>query len=670
MLALNYIREYRGDYAAVFWIEAGSKESIERDYVQIYRLLYNRQMDAGPGIVKVEDAVPAVKRWFHGREGRWLVVLDSADTIDNDRDQSYIDLGYFMPDAPRLHVIVTSRSSTAKEMTTPNAVEVGEMEPSEATELFQRYAKMTEEGPDVTREVDEIVNELGYLALAITLAGLYVSVTDHLSSNIREFLPEYRQRRKELLQRRPKQHIHRYGESVLSTWEASFEAIENHGPAAARLLNLLAFVNFEDIFMGLFDGDGAGEDSSAFTRVEKPSEVTRSPDETETWRMFLFCGQKWTVYDLRSAFETLQTYSLIQWKSDRRSYTMHKLVHAWGQDRLEADRQQQLSGLALELMADASGQDGLDPSRQLRLVPHVMASFGVFSLLHKPLDELVMNRLAMIDGMEGFLYRIGRWSEAYNMRLFHFRKIKKILGKEHPDTLRSMNNLALVLSRQGNYKEAEPIHRQVLALYGTVLGKEHPDTLTSMNNLAEVLSSQGSYKEAERIHRQALTLKETVLGKEHPDTLTIMNNLASVFRDRGKYEAAEQMNRRALERTPLPSSSIFKDSDESDSSETASVASSTWSESSKSSASSHASASGTLVAALDEVITDFMSDEQLRCLFAEAFIKQDRERVSRNGARLLKWLGRRLVKAANTPVEKETAKFFLAAGTIGPSLTR
>ena len=30
-LALNYIREYRGDYAAVFWIEAGSKESIERD---------------------------------------------------------------------------------------------------------------------------------------------------------------------------------------------------------------------------------------------------------------------------------------------------------------------------------------------------------------------------------------------------------------------------------------------------------------------------------------------------------------------------------------------------------------------------------------------------------------------------------------------------------------
>ena len=62
----------------------------------------------------------------------------------------------------------------------------------------------------------------------------------------------------------------------------------------------------------------------------------------------------------------------------------------------------------------------------------------------------------------------------------------------------------------------------------TVLGKEHPLTLTGINNLAEVLSGQGNYEEAERIHRQALVLKETVLGKKYPDTLTTMNNLASV----------------------------------------------------------------------------------------------------------------------------------------------
>ncbi|KAL8719781.1 MAG: hypothetical protein Q9181_008020 [Wetmoreana brouardii] len=170
-LVLNYIQEYRRDYQAIFWIEAGSKETIERDYIQVYRLLYGRQTDAGQGIVKVEDAVPAVKRWFQGRNGRCLVVLDSADNIDNNQHESYIDLGYFMPDTPGVHVIVTSRSSTAKEITHLEAVEVAEMEASEATELFKRSAKMTEAGQDILREIGDIVKELGCLALAITLAG-------------------------------------------------------------------------------------------------------------------------------------------------------------------------------------------------------------------------------------------------------------------------------------------------------------------------------------------------------------------------------------------------------------------------------------------------------------------------------------------------------------------
>lgn len=92
-------------------------------------------------MVKMEDAVAAVKRWFHGREGRWLVILDSADTIDDDQQKSYIDLDYFIPNAPGVHIIITSRSLIAKEMTTLDAVEVADMEPPEAIELFQRYAK-------------------------------------------------------------------------------------------------------------------------------------------------------------------------------------------------------------------------------------------------------------------------------------------------------------------------------------------------------------------------------------------------------------------------------------------------------------------------------------------------------------------------------------------------
>jgi hypothetical protein len=49
--------------------------------------------------------------------------------------------------------------------------------------------------------------------------------------------------------------------------------------------------------------------------------------------------------------------------------------------------------------------------------------------------------------------------------------------------------------RQGKYEQAEEMHRQALGLRETVLGKEHPPTLMSMSNLALVLSDQGKYEE-------------------------------------------------------------------------------------------------------------------------------------------------------------------------------
>jgi Tetratricopeptide repeat len=73
------------------------------------------------------------------------------------------------------------------------------------------------------------------------------------------------------------------------------------------------------------------------------------------------------------------------------------------------------------------------------------------------------------------------------------------------------------------------MHQRTLELREKALGKEHPDTLTSMSNLAEALSGQGRYAKAEWMHQQTLELREKVSGKEHPDTLTSMSNLAEAL---------------------------------------------------------------------------------------------------------------------------------------------
>jgi hypothetical protein len=63
-------QEYRNDYSATFWVEAGQKESLERDFLHIYRLLYGLKEAYGEEMVKIDDAVLGVKNWFHGQSKR------------------------------------------------------------------------------------------------------------------------------------------------------------------------------------------------------------------------------------------------------------------------------------------------------------------------------------------------------------------------------------------------------------------------------------------------------------------------------------------------------------------------------------------------------------------------------------------------------------------------
>lgn len=80
----------------------------------------------------------------------------------------------------------------------------------------------------------------------ITLTGLYVAATSRLRSDIRLYLPEYRERRKQLLSMKIKKLIQGYGESVLSTWKILFAAVRRQLAMVARLLSLLAFLDFDE----------------------------------------------------------------------------------------------------------------------------------------------------------------------------------------------------------------------------------------------------------------------------------------------------------------------------------------------------------------------------------------------------------------------------------------
>jgi hypothetical protein len=95
---------------------------------------------------------------------------------------------------------------------------------------------------------------------------------------------------------------------------------------------------------------------------------------------------------------------------------------------------------------------------------------------------------------------------------------KRVLGVEHPDTLRSMSNLALTFHGQGRWKEAEELNVQVIETRKRVLGVEHPDTLNSMYNLAFTFRGQGRDEEALALIEDCAQMGKQVLGQDHPST--------------------------------------------------------------------------------------------------------------------------------------------------------
>ena len=86
----------------------------------------------------------------------------------------------------------------------------------------------------------------------------------------------------------------------------------------------------------------------------------------------------------------------------------------------------------------------------------------------------------------------------------------------------------------------------MLALRRKVLGPEHPDTLRAMNNLAISYSDAGRRDEALKLREEVLTLRRKVLGPEHPDTLMAMTTWRCSYRDAGRGTRRSSWGNQAL----------------------------------------------------------------------------------------------------------------------------
>ncbi|KAL8763279.1 MAG: hypothetical protein Q9194_007383 [Teloschistes cf. exilis] len=532
-LAIEYSYQVRNSSPEiwVFWVHASSKAKIEEGYRRIAEATRLPGRD-DPRV----NILQLVRAWLCDESnGRWVTIVDNAD------DSSV--LSDLTGESSNGCVLVTARSQEAAFELVGNDEDILKLEPmseSYALALFRKKLKCE----DNEEEVLELLQHLDYMPLAISQAAAYIRQRAPRTT-ISKYLNDFRRSEKDrasLLNHavRDRRRDGRALNSILRTWQISFEYIQMDRPSAARLLSLMSF----------FDRQGI------------PKELITSRYEEN----------KSTV-DFEEDIEVLRSFSLIALGIKTDVFEMHRLVQFAIQKWLE--QRQELEGWKeryINIIADAFPSGRYENwGRCQMLFPH-----AELAMEYRPIEEGFLQRWAAVLGNAAwYAAEQGSYDNAEQMNRRALDGREKVLGKEHPETLTSISNLASVLRYQGKYDEAEQMNQRALdgrekilgkehphtltseeaermnrrALDGRekVLGKEHPDTLTSVSNLALVLQDQGKYDEAERMNRRALDGYEKVLGKEHPQTLTSVSNLAAVLQNQGKYEEAERMNRRALD---------------------------------------------------------------------------------------------------------------------------
>ncbi|HMP01293.1 MAG TPA: serine/threonine-protein kinase [Gemmatales bacterium] len=141
---------------------------------------------------------------------------------------------------------------------------------------------------------------------------------------------------------------------------------------------------------------------------------------------------------------------------------------------------------------------------------------------------------------------LGRQAEALALHEETLKRRKASLGPDHPETLRSMMGLANSLAALGRLAEALILREETVRLHRKKLGAEHLDTLASINNLAISYAALGRLAEARALYEETLEVRKVKLGPDHPDTLRNMTNLAVSYAVLGRRAEALALHEETL----------------------------------------------------------------------------------------------------------------------------
>jgi tetratricopeptide (TPR) repeat protein len=507
----------------VFWLHASSPERLDAGIRELANVL---QL---PGRYDTDNVLRLVEMWLRGSGKKWLLILDNADLEDVlfkpvERTTRKRTIDFLAIPSCGQTLLTTRHTNVASQFVDDcDIIIVGPMTKSDASNLFRKTAG---ENHDAT-DVGDLVDALGYIPLAIAHAAAFIVRKVPLCT-IQTYLGYLEELRKAA---KPDANFltasynelrrdYEANNSVIITWQVSFEHIRHIRPSAADRLSLMSFYDHRSIPRTLLntqqtDVDPTGQQMSASAHLDED----------------ILILYEFHLIGIGLGNETLNFHPLVQLAARK-----------WLKWQDQEDRWLRESLLNLRnALPDA--EYIFSPQWRI-LLPHFE-----LALTH----ELQVRESALI--LAGICYATShhiritsgcsvsqKWARRCLAELTHH------LGESHIWTLHAELQLAEVLSTCGKEEEAQLMLRHCSSLAEKHFPSSHEwGRLYAMCLLKEghVKVSQGQLIDAKTLFRRALDVcdKHPVIGY----ILECVKSLKDVLLRQEKKPEAETICRQALE---------------------------------------------------------------------------------------------------------------------------
>ncbi|MGD0246718.1 MAG: FxSxx-COOH system tetratricopeptide repeat protein [Streptosporangiaceae bacterium] len=495
LLALEYARQAResGRYQLVGWVRADSSATIARGLAALAPLL------GLPANGTASETAAQVVAALGSRRG-WLVVFDNAQTP-----------GDLMKVWPRGdgHVLITSRNRGWNGLAVP--VDLRGFSRSESLQVLHERS-----GSDEPEAASELARELGDLPLALAQAADRI---DNDAMTFREYLALYRDQVEGPLLRDLGLDKAEYPASMAQVLRSCFSQLALENPAAAKLLWLSAFLDPDDIDLGLLSAGGAAAGDVLARMLGNPLERDQ-------------------------AVQVLVSANLATLRADGH-LQVSRLAQTVARDRLISDdRAAKWAKRALKLIKAVAPPVPADHRSwpvYAALAPHIKAVTR-----HTASYPLLSDTCSLLNGLGIYLAASKQLAAARTV----FGNVLAISvaagGTASLEAAKAGDNLAVVQYQRGELEDARGSNEQALETFLAVCGRDHPETARSYVNRGVIQQGLRQLRKAKSSSEEALDIFRKIYGTHHPDVARIHCNLGAIELELGEFEDAGADFERAL----------------------------------------------------------------------------------------------------------------------------